>query len=90
MTVQLQQVGVQYWFRVLLTALFCISSVWFGIHQSYGWLGVSLCLLVLSILWQIRLYRLHTKQVLFMIDALENNDNTFHLLKKTVLPRAKK
>ena len=49
MTVQLQQVGVQYWFRVLLTALFCISSVWFGIHQSYGWLGVSLCLLVLSL-----------------------------------------
>ena len=89
MTVQLQQVGVQYWFRVLLTALFCISSVWFGIHQSYGWLGVSLCLLVLSILWQIRLYRLHTKQVLFMIDALENNDNTFHFTEENGTPESK-
>ena len=89
MTVQLQQVGVQYWFRVLLTALFCISSVWFGIHQSYGWLGGSLCLLVLSILWQIRLYRLHTKQVLFMIDALENNDNTFHFTEENGTPESK-
>lgn len=89
MTVQLQQVGVQYCFRVLLTALFCISSVWFGIHQSYGWLGVSLCLLVLSILWQIRLYRLHTKQVLFMIDALENNDNTFHFTEENGTPESK-
>ena len=89
MTVQLQQVGVQYWFRVLLTVLFCISSVWFGIHQSYSWLGVSLCLLVLSILWQIRLYRLHTKQVLFMIDARIMIIH-FILPKKTVLPKAKK
>ena len=89
MTVQLQQVGVQYWFRVLLTALFCISSVWFGIHQSYSWLGVSLCLLVLSVLWQIRLYRLHTKQVLFMIDALENNDNTFHFTEENGTPESK-
>ena len=89
MTVQLQQVGVQYWFRVLLTALFCISSVWFGIHQSYGWLGGSLCLLVLSILWQIRLYRLHTKQVLFMIDARENKDNTFHFTEENGTPESK-
>lgn len=89
MTMQLQQVGVQYWFRVLLTVLFCISSVWFGIHQSYGWLGVSLCLLVLSVLWQIRLYRLHTKQVLFMIDALENNDNTFHFTEENGTPESK-
>ena len=50
----IQQLGIRYWFRVLLTVLFCISTVWFGIHQSYGWLGVSLCLLVLSIIWQNR------------------------------------
>ena len=89
MTVQLQQVGVQYWFRVLADGTFCISSVWFGIHQSYSWLGVSLCLLVLSVLWQIRLYRLHTKQVLFMIDALENNDNTFHFTEENGTPESK-
>ena len=46
MSSQIQQLVIRYWFRVLLTVLFCISTVWFGIHQSYGWLGVSLCLLV--------------------------------------------
>ena len=86
----IQQLGIRYWFRVLLTVLFCISTVWFGIHQSYGWLGVSLCLLVLSIIWQIRLYQLHTKQVLFMINALENNDNTFHFPEENGTPESQK
>ena len=86
----IQQLGIRYWFRVLLTVLFCISTVWFGIHQSYGWLGISLCLLVLSIIWQIRLYQLHTKQVLFMINALENNDNTFHFPEENGTPESQK
>ena len=90
MNSQIQQLGIRYWFRVLLTVLFCISTVWFGIHQSYGWLGVSLCLLVLSIIWQIRLYQLHTKQVLFMINALENNDNTFHFPEENGTPESQK
>ncbi|WP_294474523.1 PAS domain-containing sensor histidine kinase [uncultured Bacteroides sp.] len=67
----------QYWFRVLLTALLCISTVWLVVLQSYFWFGASICLLILSIIWQIRLYRSHVKQVLFMIDTLENNDNSF-------------
>ena len=90
MSSQIQQLGIRYWFRVLLTVLFCISTVWFGIHQSYGWLGISLCLLVLSIIWQIRLYQLHTKQVLFMINALENNDNTFHFPEENGTPESQK
>ena len=90
MSSQIQQLGIRYWFRVLLTVLFCISTVWFGIHQSYGWLGVSLCLLVLSIIWQIRLYQLHTKQVLFMINARENNDNTFHFPEENGTPESQK
>ena len=85
----IQQLGIRYWFRVLLTVLFCISTVWFGIHQSYGWLGVSLCLLVLSIIWQIRLYQLHTKQVLFMT-RLKIMITLFIFPKKTVLPKAKR
>ena len=73
----LQQVANQYWFRVSLTVICCLATVWFGVYQSYIWLGISSCLLVLSIIWQVRLYRLHIKQVLFMIDALENNDSAF-------------
>lgn len=73
----LQQVANQYWFRVSLTVICCLATVWFGVYQSYIWFGVSACLLILSIIWQVRLYRLHIKQVLFMIDALENNDSAF-------------
>lgn len=73
----LRQLTDRYWFRVLLTVMLCLSTVWLGVLQSYLWLGVSICLLILSIIWQIRLYRSHVKQVLFMIDALENNDNSF-------------
>lgn len=77
MNLRLQQIADRYWFRVLLTVLFCISTAWFGIHQSYIWLGISVCMLILSMVWQRKLYHLHIKQVLFMIDALENNDNSF-------------
>lgn len=73
----LRQLTDRYWFRVLLTVILCLSTVWLGVLQSYLWFGVSICLLILSIIWQIRLYRSHVKQVLFMIDALENNDNSF-------------
>lgn len=73
----LRQLTDRYWFRVLLTVMLCFSTVWLGVLQSYLWFGVSICLLILSIIWQIRLYRSHVKQVLFMIDALENNDNSF-------------
>lgn len=73
----LRQLTDRYWFRVLLTVILCLSTVCLGVLQSYLWFGVSICLLILSIIWQIRLYRSHVKQVLFMIDALENNDNSF-------------
>lgn len=73
----LRQLTDRYWFRVLLTVMLCLSTVWLGVLQSYLWFGVSICLLILSIIWQIQLYRSHVKQVLFMIDALENNDNSF-------------
>ena len=41
MTVQLQQVGVQYWFRVLLTVLFCISPARPRLHPPPRRFGVS-------------------------------------------------
>ena len=47
------------------------------------------CLLILSIIWQVRLYRLHIKQVLFMIDALENNDSAFRFPEESGTPESK-
>ena len=31
----LQQVANQYWFRVSLTVICCLATVWFGVYQSY-------------------------------------------------------
>lgn len=72
-----------YWFRVIVTVCACMPTVWFGIQHEYVWCGFFFCLLVSSIIWQVRLYRHHVKQVLFMIDSLENNDNTFHFPEET-------
>ena len=85
----LQYITRQYWFRVVLTVLVCTVTVRFGILQSYTWFGVCICLLILCILWQIRLYRTHVKQVLFMIDALENNDNSFHFPEEYGTPESR-
>lgn len=72
-----RQLSYRYWFRIVLTVCACLLTVWFGFQKEYIGFGICIILLILSIIWQMRLYRHHIKQVLFMIDALENNDNTF-------------
>ena len=72
-----RQLSYRYWFRIVLTVCTCLLTVWFGFQKEYIGFGICAILLILSIIWQMRLYRHHIKQVLFMIDALENNDNTF-------------
>ncbi|WP_458408790.1 sensor histidine kinase [Bacteroides congonensis] len=72
-----RQLSYRYWFRIVLTICACLLTAWFGFQKEYIGFGICIILLILSIIWQMRLYRHHIKQVLFMIDALENNDNTF-------------
>lgn len=83
MNLPLQDITRQYWFRILLTVLACLATASFAFLHWFVGCGISLCFLILSINWQIRLYRLQLKQVLFMIDALENNDNSFHFSQET-------
>ena len=42
------------------------------------WAVLFTVLLPLAVYWQQRLYRRHTRKVLFMLDAIENNDTTIH------------
>ena len=72
-----RQLSYRYWFRIALTVCACLLTAWFAFQKDFIGFGSTAILLILSILWQIRLYRHHVKQVLFMIDALENNDNSF-------------
>lgn len=68
----------RYWFRLLLSICLTVASVFTGVIGEYTWMGISLCALAGSIWWQFSLYRSHTKRVLFMINALENNDTGIH------------
>lgn len=71
-----------YWLRLLLSACLTATTVLAGVTQEYVWMGISLCALAGSIKWQLSLYRIHTKRILFMIDALENNDTAIHFPEK--------
>ena len=52
-----------------------------GVH-GWGdpllWAVLFTVLLPLAVYWQQRLYRRHTRKVLFMLDAIENNDTAIH------------
>ena len=85
-----QQIASRYWIRVFLTICLSFSTAWAGIQHEYIWLSISFLLLVLSIRWQLQLYRHHVKQVLFMIDALENNDNAFRFPEESNISESKK
>ncbi|WP_455585982.1 sensor histidine kinase [Bacteroides sp.] len=78
MSFNLRLLTNQYWFRVLLSICLSVVVTLFGINRSYVWMGIAFSALLISIWWQLQLYRHHTRQVLFMLDALENNDNAFH------------
>ncbi|MBQ8672612.1 MAG: ATP-binding protein [Bacteroides sp.] len=45
--------------------------------------GISLLLLVVAAWWQYALYRSNARKVLFMLDAIENNDSSIHFGEET-------
>lgn len=76
----------RYWFRVVLSLCLTITVALLWAEGAFVWMGLCLCFLLLSLWWQLKLYRNHTKQVLFMIHALENNDNSFHFTEEKGTP----
>lgn len=88
-TVSLASLGGLYWVRVAASLGLAIATTLLGTAGAYFWMGLSLCLLLLSVWWQLQLYRRHTRQVLFMIDALENNDNAFHFSEDQATPESR-
>lgn len=76
----------RYWFRLGVSLCFAITAALFYSNRDFVWMILSLCFLIFSIWWQLSLYRIHTKRVLFMIDALENNDNAIHFPEEKTTP----
>lgn len=79
----------RYWFRLGLSLCFAITAALFYSNRDFVWMILSLCFLIFSIWWQLSLYRIHTKRVLFMIDALENNDNAIHFPEEKTTPETR-
>ena len=79
----------RYWFRLGVSLCFAITAALFYSNRDFVWMILSLCFLLFSIWWQLSLYRIHTKRVLFMIDALENNDNAIHFPEEKTTPETR-
>ena len=79
----------RYWFRLGVSLCFAITAALFYSNRDFVWMILSLCFLIFSIWWQLSLYRIHTKRVLFIIDALENNDNAIHFPEEKTTPETR-
>ena len=87
---KLRDIRQYYTFRtaVSLLAAFLAGSMWalvlLGTSQAEGfgdplfWAISATLLLPFAIRWQQRLYQHHTRKVIFMLDAIENNDTAIH------------
>lgn len=76
----------RYLFRVLvscgLAAAVCLAAMK---GNPTGIIGCSLLWLI-SLFWQWKLYRRHTHKVLFLLDAIENNDTSIHFSEHEDIP----
>ena len=63
-----------YSFRVAVSlAVALLAGVMWTVDVFWG--AFCTALLPIALYWQQRLYRHHVRKVLFMLDAIENNDN---------------
>lgn len=78
-----------YPFRVIISLLIAILTgvMWtnvfikspaHGLGDPLFWAILFTILLPFALQWQQKLYRQHVRRVLFMLDAMENNDNAIH------------
>ena len=54
--------------------------------KTFLWIVISSLLLLTSLRWQWKLYRRHTQEVLFLLDAIENNDASIHFSEHEDIP----
>ena len=70
MKIHLKLLTERYWFRLGLSLCFAITAALSYADRDFIWMGLSLCLLLFSIWWQLSLYRIHTKRVLFLLERI--------------------
>ncbi len=67
-----------YGFRICFTLAMTGATVYFYLHGNLLWAILSLAGVLFGIYLQRKYYLHHTEKILFLLGAIENNDNAFH------------
>ena len=76
----------RYLFRIVISLLLAGAVTVSIIYKDLLWIATSSLLLLTSLRWQWKLYRRHTQKVLFLLDAIENNDASIHFSEHEDIP----
>lgn len=76
----------RYLFRALVSCVLAATVCLVAIMGSLTEIVVCSLLLLISLFWQWKLYRRHTHKVLFLLDAIENNDTSIHFSEHEDIP----
>ena len=76
----------RYLFRIVISLLLAGAVTVSIIYKDFLWIVISSLLLLTSLRWQWKLYRRHTQKVLFLLDAIENNDASIHFSEHEDIP----
>ena len=76
----------RYLFRIVISLLLAGAVTVSIIYKDLLWIVISSILLLTSLRWQWKLYRRHTQKVLFLLDAIENNDASIHFSEHEDIP----
>ena len=67
-----------FWARLAIVLMLASLCTWLVIERNWLWLIVTLPILAWAVWSFYRLYTCHTRQVAFLLDAIENDDPSIH------------
>ena len=67
-----------FWTRLAIVLMLASLCTWLVIERNWLWLIVTLPILVWAVWSFYRLYTCHTRQVAFLLNAIENDDPSIH------------
>lgn len=67
-----------FWARLAIVLMLASLCTWLVIERNWLWLIVTLPILAWAVWGFYRLYTCHTRQVAFLLDAIENDDPSIH------------
>lgn len=66
--------------RIIIIVVLSAAIVTFSFYRNWLWVSLCALLLIFAIWWLYDLYNKQTRKVMYMLDALENNDNALRFI----------